>query len=182
MRNDFVISFFNGHGVEINTMFPLNNPDNEPDWPILARGLDVLRTHRENFASPDWQRLVASKDPGVWINEWPGQQTTIYTIRGTNPSGHRGPLFRVPQRPNAHYIHLWRYRPITAKPEGEERVIPYDVEGLTPGLGSIRGTADDSPDSVGASQRDCIHNSNSKCFMSRQSTFRAASTWRFGST
>jgi formylglycine-generating enzyme required for sulfatase activity len=153
MRNDFVVSFFNGHGVEINTMFPLNNPDNEPDWAILARALDILRTHHENFASSDWQPLVASEDPAVWINEWPGRETTIYTFRGTNPNGHRGPLFRVSRRANRHYIDLWRYRPITAQPKGAEDVIPYSVEGFTPGLGSIRGTADDSPGSVGVFPR-----------------------------
>ncbi|MBV8832079.1 MAG: hypothetical protein JO217_12075 [Acidobacteriaceae bacterium] len=97
-------------------MFPLNNPDNEPDWPILARGLDILRTHRENFASSDWQPLVPGKDPAVWINQWPGHETTIYTLRGTNPNGHHGPLFRVPRRPKYHYVDLWRYRPINTQP------------------------------------------------------------------
>jgi len=43
MRNDFVVSFFNGHGVEINTMFPERNPATDADWPILARACCTLR-------------------------------------------------------------------------------------------------------------------------------------------
>ena len=149
MRNDFVMSFFNGHGVEINTMFPLENPDTEPDWQILSRALDILRTYRGNFASPDWQPLIPSEDSAVWINEWPANGTTIYTMRGTNPNGHRGPLLRVRRRADTHYIDLWRYRPIPSSREGENDVISYMVEGFTPGLGSIRGTADDSPGAIG---------------------------------
>lgn len=149
MRNDFVLSFFNGHGVEINTMFPLNNPDTDSDWPILARALDILRTHRENFAAPDWQPLIPCEDPAVWVNKWPASESTIYTIRGTNPNGHRGSLLRIPQHPNTHYVDLWRYRPLTAQRERENDIVPYTVEGFTPGLGSMRGSADDSPGAVG---------------------------------
>jgi gamma-glutamyl hercynylcysteine S-oxide synthase len=149
MRNDFVLSFFNGHGVEINTMFPDNNPDNEADWPILARALDLLRTHRENFAAPDWQPLIASEDATVWVNAWPGRENTVYTLCGTSPNGHRGPLLQIRRRPNTRYVDLWRYRSVSAQPQGEFDVIGYNVEGFTPGLGSVRGTADYSPGSIG---------------------------------
>jgi gamma-glutamyl hercynylcysteine S-oxide synthase len=149
MRNDFVLSFFNGHGVEINTMFPDDNPDNQSDWPILARALDLLRTHRKNFAAQDWEPLIVTEDAEVWANMWPTRETTIYTLCGTNPNGHRGSLLRVPRRANTHYVDLWRYRPIDIKREGEDDVVPYNIEGFTPGLGSLRGTADYSPGSVG---------------------------------
>lgn len=149
MRNDFVLSFFNGHGVEINTMFPENHPANDADWPILARALDLLRTHRANFASPDWDPLIASEDPAVWINRWPAASSTLYTIRGTNPGGHHGPLLRVPREEGVHYVDLWRYRPI----RNDGVLLSYDVDGFTPGLGGPTGTANDSPGCIGAFRR-----------------------------
>ena len=153
MRNDFVLSFFNGHGVEINTMFPDSNPASDADWPILARALDLLRTHRRNFASPEWQPLIPSEDPAVWVNSWPAAGNTIYTLCGTNPGGHHGPLLRIPRRPDTHYIDLWRYRPLTSRGDGNTDVISYEVEGYVPGLGSMRGTADYSPGSIGVFRR-----------------------------
>jgi formylglycine-generating enzyme required for sulfatase activity len=149
MRNDFVLSIFNGHGVEINTMFPDNNPANDADWPILARGLDLLRTHRANFCSPTRQPLISAEDSAVWVNYWPAPRSVVYTLCGTNPAGHHGPLLKVPHEPRVHYVDLWRYRPLPARLEGTTDVIPYDVEGFTPGLGSMRGTADYSPGSIG---------------------------------
>jgi formylglycine-generating enzyme required for sulfatase activity len=153
MRNDFVLSFFNGHGVEINTMFPDSNPANDADWPILARALDLLRTHRSNFTSAEWQPLIQSEDAAVWVNSWPTAGSTVYTLCGTNPAGHHGPLLRIPHRADVHYIDLWRYRPLIPHVEGNADVIAYDVEGYVPGLGSVRGTADYSPGSIGVFPR-----------------------------
>ncbi len=153
MRNDFVLSFFNGHGVEINTMLPDDNPDTRPDWPILARALDLLRTHRAAFRSPDWEPLVASEDPAVWINRWPAASKRLYTLCGTSPGGHYGPLVAVPHEDDVHYVDLWRYRPLAAERRGSSDLISYDIEGFTPGLGGRLGTADDSPGCIGAFRR-----------------------------
>ncbi len=149
MRNDFVLSFFNGHGVEINTVFPDDKPENEADWPILARALDLLRTHRSNFSSPKWQPLITTENSAVWANYWPTSYKAVYTFCGTNPAGHHGPLLKVPHEPGTHYIDLWRYRSLTPQAAGGEDTISYDVDGYTPGLGSMRGTADYSPGSIG---------------------------------
>jgi iron(II)-dependent oxidoreductase len=150
MRNDFVLSFFNGHGVEINTMFPQSNPATDADWPVLARALDLLRTNRANFTSPHWSPLIASEDASVWINRWPAEDSTLYSICATSPAGHHGPLLTVPHRERVHYVDMWRYRQLTPERRGDSDVISYDVEGYTPGLGSLTGSADYSPGCIGA--------------------------------
>lgn len=154
MRNDFVLSFFNGHGVEINTMFPEYNPGIDDDWPILARALDLLRANRTVFSSTEWEPFIASSDPAVWVNRWPVRGKTLYTLCGTNPAGHHGPLLRAPHRDGTHYIDLWRYRPLRSRRVGTEDVISYDVDGYTPGL-EESGSADYSPGCVG-SFRECL--------------------------
>lgn len=150
MRNDFVLSFFNGHGVEINTMFPAKDPATREDWPILARALDLLRSNRALFRSPAWEPLIESTDPKVWINRWPAGGNTIYTMCGTNPAGHHGTLLQVPHADAHHYVDLWRYRNAHVERAGSQDLISYDVDGYTPGLGSRTGSGDYSPGCLGA--------------------------------
>ena len=158
MRNDFVLSFFNGHGVEINTMFPGKNPATDADWPILSRTLDLLRTNRASFRSVEWEPLIASADAKVWVNSWPSDGKTLFTLCGTDPGGHHGALLTVPHVDDVHYVDLWRYRPVAAQTQrnkdGISRdVVSYDVEGFTPGLGSATGSGDYSPGCIGAFRR-----------------------------
>jgi len=153
MRNDFVLSFFNGHGVEINTMFPQNNPAVDADWPILARALDLLRTNRACFRSQAWEPLVASEDPSVWINAWPGPECTLFTLTGTSPGGHHGPILKLPHRNDQHYVDLWRYRPLSPERTGGTDILSYDVEGYAPGLGVPTGSGDYSPGCIGVFRR-----------------------------
>jgi formylglycine-generating enzyme required for sulfatase activity len=133
MRRDFVLSFFAGHGVEINTMFPQDLPECEHEWPILARALDILRANRANFTSTEWEPLVETEDPEVWANRWPGEGKTIYTLCGLDRAGHLGPLLRLPREEGVHYVDLWRCREIEAKPDGEDVVIDYTVDPFVPG-------------------------------------------------
>ena len=149
MRNDFVLSFFNGHGVEINTMFPEYNPGIDEDWPILAHALDLLRTNRAAFSSAEWEPFVASSDPAVWVNRWPVGGKTLYTLCGTSPAGHHGPLLRVPHEDGVHHVDLWRYRPLRSQAAGAEDLISYDVDGYTPAL-DASGSVDDSAGCIGS--------------------------------
>ncbi len=153
MRNDFVLSFFNGHGVEINTMFPANHPAVESDWPILARALDLLRGNRANFRAPDWKPLIPALDPEVWINEWSAPGKTIYTLCSTNPAGHHGTLLRLPHHDESHYVDLWRYRGLTAGRLGSDDLIAYDLDGYTPSLGSATGSGNFSPGCIASFHR-----------------------------
>jgi iron(II)-dependent oxidoreductase len=154
LRNDFILSFFNGHGVEINTMFPQNNPANEPDWQILSRALDILRANRANFRSPAWEPLIPSLDSSVWINEWPTPTATLYTLCGTSTAGHHGPLLTTIHRDDTHYVDLWRYRSLACERKDNNDVLSYNVDGYTPGLGSPKGSGDYSPGCIGAFRKE----------------------------
>ena len=110
MRNDIGLSFFQGHGVEINTMFPQENPACAPDWDLLARAAGILRAHRACFQSPDWEPLVESLSPDIQVNRWPAEGKTLYTLCCTNPVGHRGDALLLPRDLRVHYVDLWRDR------------------------------------------------------------------------
>ncbi len=146
MRRDFVLSFFNGHGVEINTMFPQSSPSAREEWPILAHALDVLRANRVNFKSTDWEPLVESQDEDVWINRWPAPGKTIYTLCCVNPGGHHGPVLRL-RHADVRYIDLWKNRPISVTAEGDDDLLNYDLEGYIPGR--MDGTGDYTAGCIG---------------------------------
>ena len=158
-RNNFVLSFFNGHGVEMATLWPETHPQYEAELSLLARMLDLLRAHRDCFRSPDWELLVDSRDSKVWANRWPAAANgkTLYTLCGADPNGHRGDLLRLPHREDVHYVDLWRYRPIDARVETDDGgawdVLPYDVDGYTPGEGQPLATGDYSPGCIGVFPR-----------------------------
>jgi formylglycine-generating enzyme required for sulfatase activity len=150
MRNDIALSFFQGHGVEVNTMFPEANPKSRPDWALLARALDLLRTNRACFASKTWVPFVPTEAPGVWANAWPADGRTLYTLCCTKPQGHDGPVLRLPADPDTHYVDLWSYRELEPESRGQDVVVPLRLPGYTPGLGMERGSGDYSVGCVGA--------------------------------
>lgn len=133
IRRDFVLSFFHGHGVEINTMFPQDHPDCRAEWSILAAALDVLRSNRDCFQSPDWEPLVETLDGQIWANRWPAKGKTLYTLCGFNPAGHHGPLLRLPRQENVRYLDAWRNRLIEPTANGEYVVLPYELDAFVPG-------------------------------------------------
>ncbi|GMU21527.1 MAG: hypothetical protein AMXMBFR13_16200 [Phycisphaerae bacterium] len=132
MQKDFVLSFFNGHGVEINTMFAEYLPSTDAEWAILRDAVGILRTNRAAFRSTGWQPLVETLNSRVLANAWPDGEKTIYTLCCTDPAGHRGPLLRVPHR-DGHYVDLWRYRAMTAERENNMDVLACDLDPYTPG-------------------------------------------------
>jgi gamma-glutamyl hercynylcysteine S-oxide synthase len=153
MRNDIGLSFFQGHGVEINTMFPQENPACAPDWDLLARAADILRINRASFQSTEWEPFVESLSPHVWINRWPTVDTTLYTLCCTTPSGHHGAVLRIPRRAQIHYVDMWRHRPIEPLVEGDDDLLACDIEGFQPNMGMERGTGDYSFGCIGAFTR-----------------------------
>lgn len=145
MRNDLVMSFFNGHGVEVLTMWPGRHPRIRGEWPILARMLDILRTNRSCFLSTEWQPMVTTEDPKVWANRWLGNAKTLYTLCGTDPAGHRGALLKLPHSDDVHYVDLWRCRPLQPVVQDGCDALSCDVDPYEPGVGIPIGNGDYSP-------------------------------------
>jgi hypothetical protein len=150
MRNDIGMSFFQGHGVEVNTMFPQDSPACDPDWDLLSRAAGILRANHACFRSADWEPFVDSASPDVWINRWPGAGKTLYTLCCTNPLGHRGAVLRLPHDGRTHYVDLWSYRALESRTENGTDVLSDPMEGFTPGSGMKRGTGDYSFGCIGA--------------------------------
>ena len=131
MRNDFVLSFFNGHGVEINTMFRRTTPRPIPtgrSW--RGRCGSAANQPRQLYIA----RLVTiDRVGGCFGMDQPlarGRQHPVLALRH-RPGRPPGPLLAVPHRERVHYVDMWRYRQLTPERRGDSDVISYNVEKAT---------------------------------------------------
>lgn len=110
IQREFATSFFNGYGTEINIMAP-----GQPDWAeeqykYLGRTTRILRENTNNFTSRNWEPLVATSADSIWVNKWPQDGKTVYTIYSIRPAGYKGNLFQVQPAANQHFVDLWHHR------------------------------------------------------------------------
>ena len=110
IQREFATSFFNGYGTEINIMAP-----GQPDWAeeqykYLGRTTRILRENTNNFTSRNWEPLLPTSADSIWVNKWPQDGKTIYTIYSIRPAGYRGKLFTVQPATGQHFVDLWHHR------------------------------------------------------------------------
>lgn len=120
IQREFATSFFNGYGTEINIMAP-----GQPDWAeeqykYLGRTTRILRENTNNFTSRNWEPLIPTSTDSIWVNKWPQDGKTIYTIYSIRPAGYRGELFQVQPIANQHFVDLWHHRLLEPKARKNE--------------------------------------------------------------
>lgn len=120
IHRETLISFFNGYGTEINTFAP-----GRPDWMdeeynLLGKTTMLLRENSDAFNSLQFRPLINSIVDSIWINHFPDENKSIYTILSFNPNGHSGELFGVEMKENFHFVNLWEH----------EEVIPVEKNGI----------------------------------------------------
>jgi formylglycine-generating enzyme required for sulfatase activity len=109
IKREYALAFFNGYGTEIN-MFKPGQPDwIEDDYRFLGRTTQILRENHLNFISKTWTPLIESKQDGIYINKWPGEDKTVYTIFSLLSEGFQGHLFKIESGNGFHYVDLWNH-------------------------------------------------------------------------
>ncbi len=142
MRNEIVLSFFNGHGIEWNLVFGTNDVNCRDDWEIWKKVHPILQAHRSCFLSDQWQPFIRSLNSRVWINRWPGEENCLYTICSTIPEGFSGDILSLPKDDAVHYVDLFSLREIPVCQRGEHVFLPLRLEGYETGKGVEIGTGD----------------------------------------
>jgi gamma-glutamyl hercynylcysteine S-oxide synthase len=132
LHREIAISFFNGYGVEINTMRPGRPSWMKEEFAYLGRTTKILRENNSVFHNNNWLPLVPSLDDSIYVNRWTSGDKTLYTIFSQKPEGHKGPIFEVPAlSADQHYVDLWNHKNIDPLvKDGKTFVIaeiePYD--------------------------------------------------------
>ena len=107
LKREMAISFFNGYGVELNSMGPGRPEAVVNDLEYLGKTTMILRQNSNAFLSSEWTPLIPSLKDSIWVNKWPQKEKTIYTILSFETAGHDGALFQIEPKASYHYVSLW---------------------------------------------------------------------------
>ncbi|MCL5029283.1 MAG: formylglycine-generating enzyme family protein [Bacteroidetes bacterium] len=127
IHREIAIAFFNGYGTEVNTMAP-----GRPDWMheeylYLGKTTMLLRENSSNFLSQNWTPLLPTLIDSVWVNEWPGESKTVYTVFSLRPEGYNGAILEASVVPNRHFVDLWHHEEIKPVTINGKSYLPVSV-------------------------------------------------------
>lgn len=133
LHREIACAFFNGYGVEINTMRP-----GRPDWikeeyAFLGKTTRILRENSSVFHNYHFLPLLPTQTDSVYVNRWSNSTKTLYTILSMKPAGFTGELFQVDSiTENHHFIDLWNHVEISPTEKKGLTMIPVDLEPFNP--------------------------------------------------
>lgn len=130
IKREFATAFFNGYGTELN-IFPPGQPDwVDEQYRYLGRTSRILRENTHNFLSFDYKPLISTTTDSVFVNEWPLEHKTLYTLYSIKPEGFHAPLFEVFPNPETHFVDLWNNEEITPIVRNGKYYIPAKIHGF----------------------------------------------------
>ena len=140
LHRELAISFFNGYGVEINTMRPGRPGWMEEEFAYLGRTTRILRENKSVFTNGSFDPLLPTLVDSVYVNAWNAIGKRIYTIYSVNPDGCSGNLFActAPSRlqpgtgflSTYHVVDLWNHEEIKPVMKNDTAFIPVKVDGF----------------------------------------------------
>ena len=104
----------------------------KPSWlqeqyQFLGRTSRILRENTDNFTNK-WVPLIGTIADSIWVNKWPSENKTIYTIYSTRPPGYRGPLFEITPRKQFHFVDIWHHRLLSPMEKNGKTFIEASVD------------------------------------------------------
>ena len=136
--------FFNGEGLYLQT--PIASGYDPAARDFLRKYFRICHEHREAFRSDSPRPLVATLEPRVFANEFPGGRETVWTLLNSAYRTHRGPVLAVAHEAGATYRDLWHDRPLKPTIRGGRAILsveigPREVGCIRRGLPGKRGPA-----------------------------------------
>jgi formylglycine-generating enzyme required for sulfatase activity len=131
IKREVNISLFNGYGVELNTFAPGRPEWIEKEMAYLGQAVMILRENTSAFNSFEWTPLVPTLEDNIWVNRFPGQNKTVYTIYSLKPEGFDGPLFIATPKKNSHFVSLWHHEERSPQTLDGKQYIPVTTDGFS---------------------------------------------------
>ena len=159
LKREMAISFFNGYGVELNSMRPGRPEAVVNDLKYLGKTTMILRQNSNAFLSPEWTPLIPSLKDSIWVNKWPQKEKTIYTILSFEAAGHEAALFRIEPKANYHYVSLWNQEEVEPVKLNNAFYLPSSIDAYNESYTNTRreGNVDciaEFPDLIRINDRD----------------------------
>lgn len=124
IRREYATSFFNGYGTELNIFRPGRPNWIEEDYRFFGQTLKVLRENSNCFIDFRFTPLIPTTTDNIWVNKWPGDMKTIYTVFSLIPEGFDDMLFEAEEKAGYHWVDLWNHTEIVLKEKEGEKYVP----------------------------------------------------------
>jgi formylglycine-generating enzyme required for sulfatase activity len=131
LHREIAVSFFNGYGVEINTMRPGRPEWIDKEFRYLGRTTMILRENTGTFDDMDWEPLLPTLKDSIWVNRWEDGEKTLFTVFSLVPEGYSGPLFEYDLPSAMHVVDLWHHEEIKPVEKEGKIFLPCHVEGFS---------------------------------------------------
>jgi gamma-glutamyl hercynylcysteine S-oxide synthase len=128
IHREVAMAFFNGYGVEINTMRPARPSWIEEEMAYLGKTTKILRENNSVFHNDSWMPLLPTLADSIWINRWTNGNKDLYTIYSGHPEGHKGPLFEIPAYSDKkHLVDLWNHEELVPAKKDNKQYVPDEI-------------------------------------------------------
>jgi formylglycine-generating enzyme required for sulfatase activity len=128
IQREFATSFFNGYGTELNIFAPGMPAWVDEQYAYLGRTTRILRENTINFTSGKLTPLKTTTRDSIWVNEWKGDQKTLYTVYSIIPQGYKGLLFEVQPKKGFHFVDLWQHKMLDPVNEKNRYMIEAETD------------------------------------------------------
>lgn len=129
LHRELACAFFNGYGVEINTMRPGRPTWVNDEYAYMGRTSKILRENDDVFHNYDFYPLVNTLTDSILVNRWTNGGKVLYTIYSMKPEGHDGPLFEVSGIPESmHCIDMWNHQPVEPVTKEGKTLVPVHFD------------------------------------------------------
>lgn len=115
IRREYASALFNGYGVEINVMRQGHPEWVDDDYRFWGTCVRVLKENSANFHSDDLEMLIPTLHDSIYVNKWPSDTKTVYTVFSLLPQGFDAPLFEVQPKKGFHYVDIYNHEELVAK-------------------------------------------------------------------
>jgi iron(II)-dependent oxidoreductase len=132
LHRELAIAFFNGYGVEINTMRPGRPVWMDEEFAYLGRTSKLLRENNSVFHNYAWMPLIPTLTDSVYVNRWNSGDKTVYTIYSLKHEGFNGSLFEIEEVPEKHLVDLWNHEEINPVTKNGETLVPARIDPFDP--------------------------------------------------
>ena len=138
--DDLQEAFFNGIGFESwENIWGIWNQLTPRDAEALRRISAIDRAYSELLVSPGWEPHTPTRLYGVFASKWPGNGRILWTVVNRNSYPVRGGQLLLPALQGMRYFDLWHGREIAPIVEGNQVMLPFDLEAN--GYGAVLQTS-----------------------------------------
>ena len=139
--DDLQEAFFNGLGFESwENVWGIWNQLTARDAEAVRRLGTIERAFANLLISSNWRPHIPSEQFGVFASEFPGTNSTLWTVVNRNHYPVQGRQWVVPFKADVLYFDLWNGTEITPRREGDQAVIEFSIE--PEGYGAVLQTSE----------------------------------------